>query len=70
MSEKIKMPKEGKRYILHYCGKDYQYVVKSINDNLYLMHDSLTPLGVPLTSIPIEEYEIYNKEYGFVKITD
>lgn len=57
----------GDRYELKYLGNQYPYVVKRINNRLYLTHDSKTPLGTPLTSIPIEEYETYNKEYGFKK---
>lgn len=56
------------RFLLYYCGKKYPYVVKEINGNLYLVHDSKTPLGTPLTSISVEEYEDYDKEYGFTKV--
>lgn len=57
----------GDRYELKYLGKKYPYIVKESNGKLFLTHDSQTPLGVPLTSIPIEEFETYNKEYGFRK---
>lgn len=68
MSKDKKMPKLGERYYLHYCGKNYPYKVSKINDKVYLIHESRTPLGVPLTSIPIEEFKDYDKEYGFTKI--
>ena len=60
--------KVGDKFLLNYCGRKYPYVVKEINGNLYLVQDSPTPLGTPLTSIPVEEYEDYDKEYGFTKV--
>lgn len=57
----------GDRYELKYLGNQYPYVVKRINNRLYLTHDSQTPLGEPLTAIPVEEFDVYKKEYGFKK---
>lgn len=52
----------GDRYVLHYCGSEYPYEVKDVNGDLFLIHDSDTPLGVPLTSIPVEEINDYDFE--------
>ena len=60
----------GDRYELKYLGNQYPYVVKKVNNRLYLTHDSQTPLGEPLTAIPIEKFDDYNKEYGFTKVKE
>lgn len=55
--------KENDRYTLHYFGKKFPYIVKYIDGEPYLLHDSDTPLGVPMTTIPASRIG----EYKFTK---
>lgn len=45
--------KDGDRYVLHYLGRDFPYVAKKTSNGMFLVHDSKTPLGPPLTAISI-----------------
>lgn len=59
--------KIGDRYYLHYCGKDYPYVVQDILNRLILVNENQPPLGEPLTAIRVEDFDMYNEAYGFTK---
>lgn len=58
--------KEGDRFTLKYCGREYPYVVKNVNGIGYLIHDSETPLGVPLNAIAVD----HMKDFDFTKVED
>ena len=55
-------PSDGDRYILHYYGKDYDYVLKDTPGGYVLVHDSDVPLGYPLGALPFSDKEKYNFE--------
>lgn len=53
---------DGDRYILHFYGKEYPYVLKDTPSGFVLVHDSPTPFGPPLGALPFKDKEKYNFE--------
>lgn len=58
----------GDNLLLNYQGQDRHYIVVQRNGRLIAVHNSTTPLGVPLTAIPVEDLDKYDfrhsdKEY-------
>lgn len=50
----------GDNLLLNYQGKDRHYIVVQLNRRLIALHNSITPLGVPLTAIPVEDLDKYD----------
>lgn len=55
-------PCDGDRYILHYYGKDYDYILKNTPGGFVLVNDSDVPLGYPLGAVPFNDKGKYNFE--------
>lgn len=54
--------KDGDKYILHYYGNDYNYVLKETPGGFVLVHDSTKPFGPPLGALPYKFKDDYNFE--------
>lgn len=54
--------KDGDRYEFDYLGQKFPYVAKDTPNGIVLVHDSDTPLGVPLGAIPLSDIESYKFE--------
>lgn len=53
---------DGDRYILHYEGQKYPFVLKQTPNGFVLVHDSSTPFGPPLGALPFSEKGKYDFE--------
>lgn len=54
--------KDGDRYELDYLGQRFPYVTKDTPNGIVLVHDSDTPLDVPLGAILLSEIGGYKFE--------
>lgn len=59
--------KDGDRYVLHYLGRDFPYVAKDTPNGMFLVHDSQTPLGTPLTAISINNINEFDFRVAGIK---